>query len=68
MTAAIVLSSSVLTVLLVAVLVCEIRRRRAIQVLASRILKRWRTPDEQVLAASRTVDGHRPADDGLRKA
>ena len=34
MTAAIVLSSSVLTVLLVAVLVREIRRRRAIQVLA----------------------------------
>ena len=67
MTAAIVLSSSVLTVLFAAVLVREIRRRRAIQVLASRILKRWRTPDEEVLAASRTVDGPRPADDGLRR-
>ena len=69
MTAAIVLSASVLSVLLVTVLAREIRRRRATQVLASRIPygKRWRTPDEEVLAASRTVDGPRPADDGLRR-
>jgi len=67
MTAAIVLSASVLSVLLVTVLAREIRRRRATQVLASRILKRWRTPDEEVLAASRPLDGPRPGDDGLRR-
>lgn len=66
MTATIVLSSSVLAVLLVAVLVREIRRRQAIQVLASRILKRWRTPDEEPLIVSRPVDASRPAGDRLR--
>jgi hypothetical protein len=67
MTAAVVLSSSLLAVLLVAVLVREIRRRRATQVLASRILERWRNRNAEELVVPRPLDNAADDDARLRR-
>ncbi|MCY2986983.1 MAG: hypothetical protein NTY19_03835 [Planctomycetota bacterium] len=67
MTAAIVLASSVLAVLLVVALAREIRRRRATQVLASRILNRWRNPYEDEVVEPRPLAHPDRADDRLRR-
>jgi hypothetical protein len=47
MTAAVLLASSMLTVLVVLALVREVRRRRALQILLYRLLKRWRSPPDE---------------------
>ena len=44
MTAAVLLASSMMTVLVVLALVREVRRRRALQILLYRLLKKWRSP------------------------
>ena len=64
MTYAIVLSSSLLAVVLVVALVREIRRRRALQLLSSQILKRWRDPHAKDLDEPCPVGG--PDDDAAR--
>ena len=47
MTAAVLLASSMLTVLVVLALVREVRRRRALQILLYRLLKKWRSPPDE---------------------
>jgi hypothetical protein len=47
MTAAVLLVSSMLTVLVVLALVREVRRRRALQVLLCRLLTKWRSPPDE---------------------
>ena len=44
---AVLLVSSMLTVLVVLALVREVRRRRALQILLYRLLKRWRSPPDE---------------------
>ena len=46
MIAAALLATSTLTVLVVLALVREVRRRRALQILLSRLLKKWRSPPD----------------------
>jgi len=67
MTAAIVLASSVLAVLLVVALSREIRRRRATQILASRILEHWRSPHGEDLVVPRPVGSPDQSADRLRR-
>ena len=45
MTAAVLLASSMMTMLVVLALVREVRRRRALQILLSRLLRKWRSPN-----------------------
>ena len=47
MTAAVLLAGSMLTVLVVLALVREVRRRRALQILLFRLLKKWRSPRDE---------------------
>jgi hypothetical protein len=47
MTAAVLLASSMLTVLVVLALVREVRRRRALQILLYRLLTKWRSPPDE---------------------
>ena len=47
MTAAVLLAGSMLTVLVVLALVREVRRRRALQSLLYRLLKKWRSPRDE---------------------
>jgi hypothetical protein len=47
MTAAVLLASSMMTVLVVLALVREVRRRRALQILLCRLLKKWRFPPDE---------------------
>ena len=47
MTPAVLLASSMLTVLVVLALVREVRRRRALQILLYRLLTKWRSPRDE---------------------